>query len=360
MRKVIKRVLAVIGIVTAVLIAGCILFVAVGKAVNYQKTKIKSPEGIQENVLLDINGIEQELNIRGENQDNPVIVFLHGGPGSPVGYLNYIWEPYLNDQFTIITYDQRGCGRTYYANRDAEVSRELILQDVDAVVDYARERFGKEKVVIMGHSWGTLLGTLYIQEHADKVSAYVGVGQVVSTHAGEEIAVSEAVKRAAAANDTAYVEQMTAAYEAFCKSYQIDSNFVTYRGMFPKYLLGEREKTTMQLAPSAVTSPDMNLEDAKWFLFDSSTVLLDKGNTLTADLFDFDANEMTDYKVPMYFISGGNDYVTPFSAVEAYCEKIEAPKKDIVIIDGAGHNTFADVPQEFADAVRQFNLEEEQ
>lgn len=353
MKKILKKILLVITILLLTVIISGIIFLFIGRTLHKIQTSIKTSNGVQETVTIQVNGINEQLSIRGENQSNPVILFLHGGPGSPTGCFDYLWEPYLNDQFTIVTYAQRGCGRTYYDNPGAEVSRELILQDVDKTVDYLRERFGQEKIIIMGHSWGTLIGTLYVQDHPEKVSSYIGVGQAVNTFTGEDIAFNEALRRATEANDTEYITKITNAYEAFCVTHKVDNNFILYRSMEPKYLKGDKEETVTKAYLKAATSPDLNLQDTKWFLVDSSKVLMAEDNPLLQDFFNFDANEMLNYQVPMYFISGGNDYITPFSAVQSYYEKITAPNKNMILIDGAGHNPFIDVPKEFADKVKQ-------
>lgn len=356
MKKIIKRILLVIAILLLTVIISGILFLLIGRTIHKIQSSIKTSNGVQETVTIEVNGIKEQLSIRGENQNNPVILFLHGGPGSPTGCFDYLWEPYLNDQFTIVTYAQRGCGRTYYDNPNAEISRELVLQDIDKTVDYLRERFGQEKIIIMGHSWGTLIGTLYVQDYPEKVSSYIGVGQTVNTYTGEDIAFNEALRRAKEANDTEYITKITNAYEAFCVTQKVDNNFILYRSMEPKYLKGDKEETATKMYLMAATSPDLNLQDMKWFLYDSSKVLMAEDNPLLQDLFNFDANEMLNYQVPMYFISGGNDYTTPFSAVQSYYEKISAPDKNMIIMDGAGHNTFMDLPKEFADNVKQLIL----
>lgn len=351
-----KKVLKIIGKLIVVLVILIVLVVIGGRAINGQKSKIASKAGVQESVTIEINGIKQELSIRGEDINNPVILFLHGGPGSPVGYFDYIWQPELNKDFTIVTYDQRGCGRAYYANPEAVVSKELILEDVDAIVSYLQARFGQEKVIIMGHSWGTILGTTYTYNHPDKVSNYIGIGQVVNIYEGEELAFKEATQRAKEHNDLEYVEAFTENYEVFCEEGAINEAFVNYRGMAPKYLKGKNEKSIPQLAPAYLTSPTLNGADIKWFWSDSDKALLDERNTLTKSLFEFDANEMLEYEVPMYFISGDSDYVTPFALAEAYCEKITAPAKQMSMIEGVGHNVYLDAPTQFAEEVKRLMM----
>lgn len=347
-----KKILKVLGGIVLGIIILFILYIVIGRIVNAKGTKIQSDNGIQEHITIEVNGIQQELSIRGENKENPVILFLHGGPGSPVGYLDYIWQPELNKDFTIVSFDQRGCGRTYYTNPEAEVSRELILEDIDGIVEYLQQRFGQEKIVIMGHSWGTILGTMYTYSHPEKVSSYIGIGQVVNIYEGEEVAYEEAIKRANIHNDSEYIEVFKENYDQFCTDREIGEAFVTYRNMEPKYLKGDKEKAVMALIPAFLTSPTLKLQDAKWFFIDSNKVLLDETNTLTKSLFEFNANDMLEYEVPMYFISGSSDYTTPFQLAEEYCKSITAPDKKMIIIEGAGHNPYLDLPEVFVQKVK--------
>lgn len=348
-----KRLLKVLGSIVIGILILSVVYIMAGRFINGQKSKITTAKGIQENVMIDINGMSQVLSIRGEDIDNPIILFIHGGPGVPTGCFDYLWQPELNKNFTIVTFEQRGCAKTFYNNPEAEVSKELILQDIDTIVDYLRQRFNQDKVIIMGHSWGTILGTEYTYARPEKVKSYIGVGQVVNMSEGEQVAAQEAMKRATAQNDEEYIEVFKENYDAFCSTHKIDESFMTYRSMEPKYLKGDKEKTMLQLASAYLTSPILTFQDAKWFLIDSNKSLLDENNTLTKGLFDFNGHEMRAYEVPMYFISGGNDYVTPFALAEKYCEEITAPDKAIKIIEGAGHNTYLDVPGEFSAAVEE-------
>ncbi|MDY3850165.1 MAG: alpha/beta fold hydrolase [Bullifex sp.] len=125
---------------------------------------------IQEASYIDVNGIKQFIRIRGDDGTNPVMIFIHGGPASPMGYVSSFFQKELESKLTIINYDQRVSGRTYYANgctSDADI--ETLLADLDSIVDYARTRFAQDKVMITGHSWGTVLGSIYVQRHPEKV-----------------------------------------------------------------------------------------------------------------------------------------------------------------------------------------------
>ena len=121
----------------------------------------------------------------GKDASNPIIISLHCGPGAPTTFIDYCWQDYLTDEYTIVSWDERGCGRSYYRNVATDPNNDTLtfeaqIADLDALVDYLRERFSQDQVIIMGHSYGSLLGSRYVLAHPEKVSAYIGVGQCVN------------------------------------------------------------------------------------------------------------------------------------------------------------------------------------
>ena len=153
--------------------------------INYFNHYHLIQNGVDEGIYVEIGGQDQYLLIRGADKSNPIIIFLHGGPSSPESYVNYVWVNDLVDDYTVVDWDQRGCGRTYMKNCDEDPNNdsatyEQALKDLDELVDYACERFDKEEVIIVGHSYGTVLASSYIEKHPDKVSSYVAIAQVVS------------------------------------------------------------------------------------------------------------------------------------------------------------------------------------
>ena len=179
-RKLKKIMLIVLIIITAVIVL-TVLSVFVSRLINSDKNKIDTKTGIQESTYIDIDGMKQYVQIRGKNTKNPVMIFIHGGPASPMGYVSAYYQRELESELTIINYDQRGCGRTYYANNcDANSNIDLLVDDLNKIVEYAKERFGKEKVIIAGHSWGTVIGSIYIQKHPENAICYIGISQITN------------------------------------------------------------------------------------------------------------------------------------------------------------------------------------
>lgn len=127
--------------------------------------KIEAP-GIDRMEMVEIGGIQQALYIRGQNADNPIILWVHGGPGNSMMPFLHLYQYEWENDFTVVNWDQRNVGKTYFANDPAAVlqtmSAERVLQDVHEVTAYLKQQFNKEKIILIGHSWGTVLGTMAV------------------------------------------------------------------------------------------------------------------------------------------------------------------------------------------------------
>src|SRR3984885_9890963 len=152
--------------------------------------KIVTAHGIEERIPVKINGIDQWLSIRGRDKDNPVLLYLHGGPGAPFMPLSWTVESPWEDYFTVVQWDQRGAGKTYASNDPKVVEPSMTIpqmtSDTAEVVRYLRERLHKRKIIVVGHSLGSVLGVAPAQQHPEWMYAYVVVGQYVSSQLNEE------------------------------------------------------------------------------------------------------------------------------------------------------------------------------
>lgn len=334
------------GILGAVLLLFAVIMVA--RIKNGKKYAISTSGGVDEENFIPLNGQEQYLLIKGEDVKNPVILHLHGGPGAPDGMAAYWFTKDLVDAFTVVCWDQRGCGNTYYRNEDrdnATVTWEQALADVDAVVDYLRERFGQEKVYLLGHSYGTLLGSAYALKHPEKVAYYVAVSQVVNDMEAESRSFEEARKKAEElGKDTT---KMVAAYETFVKDCNIMNGGKLRRTIMPYFKI-PRAKNTILVG---VVSPYLTKDALKWQL--KLVFRMMEGIRLNQKLIDvvFSANlmeEESQYQVPVLFVAGECDPVCRVDCVKEYMDKITAPKKELVVFEGCGHSPNYDDPKEFA------------
>ena len=148
-----------------------------------------------------IGGIQQGYFIRGEDERNPVILFLHGGPGSPE--LPMIKDTELEKHFTVCHWDQRGAGMTFSSDTDpASMTTEQFVEDTRQMTDSLRKWYGVEKIYLMGHSWGSYLGIKTIEKHPELYHAYIGIGQVCNQLESERLAYDYIVEQARKAGDT--------------------------------------------------------------------------------------------------------------------------------------------------------------
>jgi len=160
---------------------------------------IRSENGIDERRFVRIGGIEQWITIRGQNRENPAILILHGGPGAPTSPLPQHFLPWERE-FTVVQWDQRGGGKSYSSNHAAP-SIELMIQDALEVSGYVRNRLHKNKITLLGHSWGSVLGVHVAKTRPDLFDAYVGTGQIVNMERNEVVAYAGVLAKARALAD---------------------------------------------------------------------------------------------------------------------------------------------------------------
>lgn len=339
---------AMIAIPVSAVIGISVYFVA-ARNINWLSCPINPFKGIDEQTYVEINGQKQFISIRGKDKSNPVILFLHGGPLAPDSYVTYTYANGLIDDYTFVCWDQRGCGKTYFANpedRDKTVSFEQTQKDVDAVTDYLCERFGCEKIVIIGHSYGSILGAGYAYDHPEKVAAYIGVGQFVNAQASYESELEDALAIAEAmGDDTTY---MLKAYDTYLEEHSYESleQASAYAHSY------HRSADPMPLVMAGLRSPYLTSDDIRWFLVESD---ISKMETLGVDIIfncmTVDLREQTGYEVPVYFISGADDWTCSYKVMAEYADSIGA---DYLLIEDANHTVQHEKTAEFDAAVKTF------
>ena len=363
--RIILGILKAIGILAIVTVCSAFMFFIAGRNINQLKHFIKYKDGVNEQRYVKLTDQEAYITIAGENVDNPVIISLHGGPGSPTTYIDYCWQDYLTDDYTVVSWDERGCGRSYYRNIDIDPDNETLsfdaqLADLDALVDYLCERFSQEQVIIMGHSYGSVLGSRYALAHPEKVSAYIGIGQAVNErdYYGDIYSYEDALAIAKKNGDD--TSGMEAAYEEFISNMNL-SNLLKLRDYVEPY---HPQTVTADVSTmAALTSPVLGVDDARWYMFELAAMMSDTSmeryeqlqkpvNDYMNDFNVFDSHE--NYQMPVFFISGSCDWICPVGLIEEYMEVVTAPRKELYLIEGCGHSPQGQLPEEFCHAVKSF------
>ena len=322
--------------VTLVLISITVVYPAILRFAH----RIETASGIDSMETVEIGGIYHALYFRGQDVENPVILVLHGGPGMPdmPQLHNYQFE--LEHYFTFVRWDQRNAGKTFFLNNPEEVLETLtfarVLSDAYEITQHIRERLNKEQIIILGHSWGSVLGSALVQRHPQYFSAYIAVGQVVNMHESERLGF-EAVLEAARANGNS---RSIAEVEALGPPPQggFSEDWISYlaeiRALMGRYGLGGN---FLQLAWISMTSPYYTLRENMYFI---TVDVLRNQLPLLEDIFseDFDIRNFgAAYQIPVFYIMGELDRQTSYQLAKEFFEEISAPYKAFFSIPNAGH-----------------------
>lgn len=359
MKKKLKKIMLTVLIIILVIVFLIVLLVFILRLINNNKNKIYTETGIQESTYIDIDGMKQYIQIRGENTENPIMIFIHGGPASPMGYVSAYYQKELESELTIINYDQRGCGRTYYANDcNANSNIDLLVDDLNAIVEYAKERFGKESVIIAGRSWGTVIGSIYVQKYPENVSCYIGISQITNLYENKLNAARMALEKDEikgtkdAQKLTELIERMSQVKEYNDMSLDDLGQLVSITS---KYISCEGEMSGLSQMITGTTSPDMNFDDIKWFMsqMDTEKFFAQNKEIMEYAFFGFDVDMLSiTYNVPIYYLAGEGDYAVCQKDVEEYYKSIKAPDKAFYWIENAGHSMFMDNPKLYCDTIK--------
>ncbi|MEE0060878.1 MAG: alpha/beta fold hydrolase [Acutalibacteraceae bacterium] len=355
-----KKAMKVILIVILVLIILPVITISGFRIANSIKNSISTENGIQESTYIDVNGIQQYIKIRGENTDNPVMIFIHGGPASPMGFVSAYYQKELEADLTIINYDQRGCGRTYYANgKSSDADVDMLISDLDGIVEYAKNRFGKDKVIIAGHSWGTVLGSIYIQKYPEKVDCYIGISQITNLYKNKINVAYEALKtdKIKGTEDERTLTELAKRMEKVSNYSDMSiDDLLQLVNLNAKYIKCNGEMSGMGQMWTGITSPYMNLDDIKWFMtqMDMKKFFDDNKALMEYAFFGFDISQLSEsYEVPVYYIAGDSDYGVCQNDVKQYYDKITAPDKGFYMLKNTGHSPFMDNPQLYCNTIKE-------
>lgn len=310
-------------------------------------------DGLDEYFPIRINGHDQWLRIRGESCTNPIVLYLHGGPGGSqipsYRHFQLDWER----SYTMVHWEQRGSGKSYGRKLDLRtLTVPQLVADALAVIEYLSERFCRQDIVLLGHSWGTVLGIHVLQTQPTAVSSYVGIGQVANQIQSERRMYQFALARAKASRDdvnTALLQRL--------QGYPLQNNahraVAFVRQMANQYgYLGSSGADAARTYTRLMETPEYGLADIYRFLKGTlvSSATLGKAMLSRSEL---QPTELPlSFHIPIFFISGRRDHYTPADLADQYLASISAPAKQHVIFEGCGHYPNEDEPKRFIQALQ--------
>lgn len=291
-----------------------------------------------------VDGRDLGLMIRGHSTDNPVLLFLAGGPGgSDLGAMrNHL--PELEEHFTVATWDQRGAGKSYpELDPTRTISPQGYVDDTIAVTDYLRSRFDQDTIYLLGQSWGTILGVLAVQQHPELYSAYIGTGQMVSPVATDRIFYQDTLDWAKTGGDDALVDTLTAiGPPPYAEMLDYESALAYEHQVYPYDHSGNSE---------GAGGFSENFFVAEYALIDQIHILgafMDTFAVLYPQVQDVDFRDSaTAFEVPVYFVQGAHEAGGRAEPFADWYPMITAPAKDLTVLDTSGHRPLFEQPDAF-------------
>ena len=315
---------------------------------NARTYAITTPNKIDEATYVEIGGIEQWITIRSEDRNNPVLLFLHGGPGdatNPWGYAAF--RSWLN-YFTVVQWDQRGSGRTFGRNGAASaptITPDRMVQDGIELAEWVKKKLRKDKIVLVGHSWGSVLGFLMVKARPELFYAFVGTGQVAAEFArSSAVAYTALLERASREGNSRALAELK---EVGPPPYKDGKGF----GVIHKWanLFEGADVFLASALGFALYAPGYTIADINdWF--DGQGV---SGERLVPHFDELDRKLLGgELAVPVFVIQGAQDYTTPVSLARSYVDALHAPRKAFTTIEGAGHFAVFTKQDEFLKELR--------
>ncbi len=315
-------------------------------AIVKELRRVVSDNGVERLETVRIGGIDQAVSIRGNDRRNPVLLMLHGGPGwvaMPTSwYFQRGWEEY----FTVVQWDQRGAGKTYVANDPAAVAptmtRERMIADAEEMVAWLRREFGKDRIFVLGHSWGSYLGVELAQRRPDWLHAYIGIGQISNAPESERRGWRWTLQQAERDGNAVAVAELQAlapyavgnAPVPLQQLFQQRKWLNHYGGMVHNRRGGDAEAAGVRLSPE-YTDADVA---GMWKGNDFSMEHLLSG-ALTLNL-----TGRRRFQTPIFLFLGRHDHNVSSELAAAWFDTITAPDKRLIWFEQSAHEVMIEEP----------------
>ncbi len=319
---------------------------------------------------IKLGGVDQWILLRGHDIRKPVVLYLHGGPGSALMPLRRYSTGDLEKDCVVALWDQRGAGKSYSKKipRDSMTISQFV-SDTHELTGYLKKRFNKNKIFLIGSSWGSSLGLRVIHRYPEDYYAFVGIGQLVNDKENERISWEYAYRQAKRYNISEAIrelEEVGPPVEGFYKT-DLEGGKFTARGLWQQrkwlnrfggvfHLDSDDYKTNQKQYKKIIRKiTAITIFSKEWTLFDVIREL--RGNQFSieamwpemrADFF----REVPRVGIPVYFFTGRYDYNVPFELLERYHQRLQAPHKEIVWFEKSAHMPMVEEREKFVAEMR--------
>ncbi|EKN70715.1 YbaC [Neobacillus bataviensis LMG 21833] len=296
---------------------------------------IVSENAVSELKRLNIGGVNQWLLIRGENKNNPILLMIHGGPGAAQIGFNREYQQELEKHFIVVNWDQRGAGLSYSKKIPmGTMNVEQFLNDAIEVTAYLNKEYQKEKIFLLGHSWGSILGLLAINKHPEHFFHYFGVSQVVSMRLAEELSYDLVLEMARELNNVKAIQELSEIGKPPWGKLKHDKVHQKYLELFGGGISHDG-KLVKEFVKNLLMSKEYTFFDmvrhVKGQLFSMKAMI--------KELRELDLKDVIQkVEVPVTFIMGKYDLTVPHSPTQEFFNQLEAPSKEWITFENSAHS----------------------
>lgn len=310
------------------------------------------PLSISEKIFIDINGVKQGMFIMGKNVNNPVLLYLHGG--MPDYFLKQNYPTDLENDFTVVWWEQRGSGMSYKGTISDELTtQEQMISDTIEVSNFLRRRFNKDKIYLMGHSGGTFIGIQAAEQAPELYYAYIGVAQISNQLKSEKLSYDYMLQKCKTIGDKKMFQKLEAA------TVTIESGVPdAYRAIrdIAMHKLGIGTTHDMKSVFSGIFLPSLTCQDYTlvekfnmWRGKSQSGISIMWESIISTDL----SQKVPKLEIPVYFFSGISDYTVSYTLAKDYFDSLQAPVKGFYTFEYSAHSPMFEEPGKMQQIIKE-------
>lgn len=338
--------IAIIGLFLLLILFGILFSMSKGNPIPFtDENGLPLSGSISEKIFIDINGVKQGMFIKSKDETNPVLLFLHGGPGMPEYFLTQKYPTGLEENFTVVWWEQRGAGLSFSPDiPSVTMTIDQLVADTLEVSNYLRNRFGKEKIYLMGHSGGSFIGILAAHQAPELFYAYIGVAQMSYQLTSENLAYTYMLAEYKKLGNNKMVEKLEKAPPGLVSP--LPDAYLMLRDD-AMHRLGIGTTMEMKSVISGIFIP--SLLNKEYTLKEKLNIWRGKpysAGHLRNEMFSIDLTQKVQrLELPVYFLHGKYDYTCSYEMARDYLDIIQAPVKGFYSFENSAHSPLFEEPE---------------